>query len=445
MRVPILLLALCGTLLPACHVPAQNLPAGTHDAGEPGPQDVLNAKIAAAEDAMARQDFAAAVTALQAVALERPKEARVQYDLGFALEREGDEAGATAAYEAAIAANPALGEPRVSLGLLDARAGRAEKAHAELAGAAALKDEAPVLRGRALRAMARLDEATQPQTARDELMRAVQLTGEAPDDILLGADLAAQAGDDADAEAAYRRALAQQPVDVDAIAGLAHVLVKQKKNAEAERVLADALKTNPSDPRLISQLAVLYAAEEKVALAIPLVEQLRASRDVYAKDAQMTGMLAHLYEMNGEYAKAETLYRTLTTLDATDPEVLDALGTVLVKEQKFGEAQVVLERSVAMRSRFATQQDWGAAEEHLGYAASKNNQPQIALDALKARDTVLPSSPSSLFLEAISYDALHENKEATQMYKAFLAAAAGKFVNEEFEARHRLVALANRK
>jgi Flp pilus assembly protein TadD len=422
---------------------AQNAPAGTHDADAPSAQEEFSSKISVAEDAMAKQDFAAAVVQLKSLATQAPRDARVQYDLGFALEREGDEAGAATAYEASITANPALGEPRIALGLLDARAGRMEKAHAELAAAATLKDEAPVLRGRALRAMAKLDEAKQPAAARQELVQAIQLTGEQPDDILFGADLAEQAGDSADAEAAYRRAVAAQPGDIDAIAGLAHALVKEGKNDQAEQVLNEALKAHPDDPRIVSQLAVLYTAEEKVAQAIPLMEQLRASKTVYAQDAQMTSMMAHLYELNGQYPKAEAAYRVLAAQAGSDPEVLDALGSVLVKEQKFADAQGVLERSVAMRERFASPQDWGLAEEHLGYAASKNGRPQVTIEALKARDTVLPSSPSSLFLDAISYDALHQRSEAVQMYKAFLAAAGGKFPNEEFEARHRLVALAN--
>jgi Flp pilus assembly protein TadD len=428
-------------MLLASALTAQNEPAGTHAPDQPGPQDAVNVEITSAEAAMEKQDFTTAAARLKVLAAQRPTDARIQYDLGYALERNNDETGAATAYAAAIEANSALGEPRVALGLLDARAGRMDKAHKELAAAAALNNEAPVLRGRALRALAQMDEAKDPAAALDELQRAIQLTDEQAGDTLMAADLAERAGDDADAETAYRRVLATQPADIDAVAGLAHVLVKEKKNADAEQLLSDALKTHPDDPRLVSQLAVLYTAEDKTALAIPLMEKLRASRAGYADDAQMTEMLARLYEMNGDYAKAEPLYRAVVVNDAGDPEVLDALGTVLVKQQKYADAEDVLQKAVTMRERFASPQDWGVAEEHLGYAASKNQQAQLALDALKARDTVLPSTPSSLFLQAISYDALHQHKEAAQAYKTFLASANGTLPNEEFEARHRLVAL----
>jgi len=277
------------------------------------------------------------------------------------------------------------------------------------------------------------------------LLAAVKLTGETPEDVLMGADLAATAGDDADAEAAYRRALAVEPENVDAVAGLAHVLVRQKKMSDAETMLAAVLKAHPDDPRIVSQLAVLYAAEDKAALAIPLIEKLRASHAAFAADTGLTGMLAHLYELDGKNAEAEALYRTLIAGNPSDPSLLDDLGGVLVKEMKYADAEVVLTKAVTMRDGFADPKDWGAAAEHLAYAASKNGQPKVALQALEERNTVLPNSAAALYLEAISHDALRETKAAVVAYKAFLALAAGKFPDDEFKARHRLVALEHEK
>jgi hypothetical protein len=63
------------------------------------------------------------------------------------------------------------------------------------------------------------------------------------------------------------------------------------------------------------------------------------------------------------------------------------------------------------------------------------------LQALAIRDKLLPQSPSSLFLAAIAHDKLHHVKEARDMYKQFLSVANGKFPNEEWQARHRLITL----
>jgi len=424
---------------------AQDLPAGTHSAEEPSQADALNARITAAESDLDKQDYAAAATKLKAAIAAGAHDTRAYYDLGFAEERNGDDTAAADSYTRAIAANPKVGQPRLALGLLEARDNQLDKAHADLLAAAKLPDESPVLRGRALRALARIDATSDPDTAREELIAAIQLTEETPEDTLMTADLAEQAGDDADAEAAYRRALDKTPTNIDAIAGLSHVLVKEKKIADAEALLSAALKSNPDDPRLVSQLAVLYAAEEKADQAIPLIEKLRASRPALAADPQLSAMLAHLYSINNDYAKAEALDRASLTKAPDDPELLDDLGTALVKQQKYAEAEAVLTKAFSLRDHFSSQQDWGTVAEHLAFAASKNNHPETTLEAIRQRDTVLPSSGSSLWLTAISYDALHQHKQAAEAYKAFLAEDKGQLSNEEFEARHRLVALANMK
>jgi len=45
------------------------------------------------------------------------------------------------------------------------------------------------------------------------------------------------------------------------------------------------------------------------------------------------------------------------------------------------------------------------------------------------------------FLRATAYDSLRLYKPAATNYKLFLAAAAGKFPDQEFQARHRLKAI----
>jgi tetratricopeptide (TPR) repeat protein len=145
--------------------------------------------------------------------------------------------------------------------------------------------------------------------------------------------------------------------------------------------------------------------------------------------------------MSGDHANAEKLYRELAQSSPADPGLLDDLGGVLVQEQKYPEAESVFARAVGMRTQFHNDAAWGVAASHLAYAASKAGHPQVTLQALSARATVLPDTPSVLFLRAISYDSLHQRKQAIESYQAFLRVAAGKFPDEEFEARHRLVAL----
>lgn len=423
-------------LLLAASATAQIFPSETHETDSP-----QNAQIRAAESALERGDYAAAIAALKPLAAAQPKNGHILYDLGFAQEHSGDDTAAAASYRAAVAADPSLVQPQLALGLLDARNGRVDAAHNELQAASNLADASPDLRARALRSLAVLDEHADPDAARDELLAALRLTPETPADILLAARLAEHANAFPEAETAYRRLLAKTPTDPEATAGLAHALTAQGKTAEAEAVLTSALKTTPSDPRLVSQLAAVYGAEGKTDQAIPLIEQLRASDANAAANPAIARLLAHLYTLTGDHAKAEPLFRSLVTQNPKDPTLLDELASSLVEQQKFAEAQTLLTKAVAMRSSFPSDAEWGDAAGHLAFAASRNHDPHMTLQALAERATVLPNSPASLFLEATAHDTLHQNKEAERAYRAFLALAGGKYPDQEFQARHRLIAL----
>ena len=428
-------------LLFAASAAAQNLPAGTREADAPSPQEAVNTQIRSAESALENGDYAAAITALKPLAAAQPKNAHILYDLGFAQEHTGDDTAAAASYKAAIAADPSLAEPQLALGLIDARNGRLDAAHRELQAAVNLSDANPAFRARALRSLAILDEHTDPDASRDELLEALKLTPETPADILLAARLAEHANAFPDAEAAYRRLLVLTPNDADAIAGLAHTLAAQGKTTDAEALLNSALKTTPADPRLLSQLAAVYGAEGKSEQAIPMIEQLRTSDSAAASNPAITRLLAHLYTLTGDNAKAEPLFRTLVAQNSQDPTLLDDLASTLVEQQNFAEAQTLLTKAVAMRSNFPSDSEWGEAAGHLAFAASRNHDPHMALQALGERATVLPNSPASLFLEATAHDTLHQYKDAERAYRAFLALAGGKYPDQEFQARHRLIAL----
>src|ERR1700750_447417 len=102
-------------LLLAASAAAQNLPAGTHEADSPSPQDAINAQIRSAESALESGDYAAAITALKPLTAAQPKNAHILYDLGVAQEHAGDDTAAAASYRAAIAADPSLAEPQLAL------------------------------------------------------------------------------------------------------------------------------------------------------------------------------------------------------------------------------------------------------------------------------------------------------------------------------------------
>ena len=57
------------------------------------------------------------------------------------------------------------------------------------------------------------------------------------------------------------------------------------------------------------------------------------------------------------------------------------------------------------------------------------------------RGRYLPEMPGTYFLRATSYDNLRAYPQAADFYHKFLAASAGKYPDQEWQARHRLVAI----
>ena len=60
------------------------------------------------------------------------------------------------------------------------------------------------------------------------------------------------------------------------------------------------------------------------------------------------------------------------------------------------------------------------------------------------RSKYLPEVPSTYFLWATAYDTLNDKKEATVYYHHFLDSSAGKFPDQELQARQRIKLLENR-
>jgi predicted Zn-dependent protease len=396
----------------------------------------------AANDALEAQDWEKAVKLLTPLAEENLKDAKILYDLGSAQDALDHTSEAEKAYRAAIADDGKLEEAHIALGLLLARNGKLEDARTELAAGAALNGD-KTLTARALRALARIDQKQRPAEARDELLAAISISPETPDDKLMAAELAETAGNGKSAaEAEYRKVLAARPNDPPAAAALAHLLVQDKRYPEAEKLLTGALTAHPADDGLNIQLASTYAAEGKTAAALPIVEALHAANP---GETTVTRLLAELYSDQKNYEKAEPLLAGLCAQFPKEGELADLRATGLMHLHQTAQAEAVLKQVVAEPSDFPTPEQWAQAAADLAFSASENNEPGLVLQILSERAKVLPPSPPILFLSAISEDKLRHTKLAAQAYKDFLAASNGALPNEEFEARHRLVALEHAK
>ena len=100
------------------------------------------------------------------------------------------------------------------------------------------------------------------------------------------------------------------------------------------------------------------------------------------------------------------------------------------------------EAIAAFRKAVAARPEDVDAWSGIAFADSETHQYQDELAALTTRSKYAEENPASLFLWTTAYDNLHQRKPAADYYQRFLAAAQGKFPDQEWQAKHRLAALA---
>jgi predicted Zn-dependent protease len=428
----VLLVSAAASAQEPAHSPAAQAPATV------ATSQSVSEQVIDAEASIVKSDWKTAQTKLEGWLAAHPTDPRALFDAGYVADAQNRLDDAATLYRRAVEANPKSLEAHLSLGLLLARQGKTEEARPELAAATTLNpgDADPEMKARAWRALAQIDRARpgspgDTTEASNDLLEALKLTPETPDDTLLAASLADEAGEYDVAEKAYRRVLAEDPKSADASAGVAHILIARRQYPEAETLLRAALEKSPDDPSLTAQLATVLAAQDK-AEAIPLIQKLH---DAHPGDQAITRMLAEVLAESGDAAGSDHFYASLLAASPNDPALLIAHGQNLIRQLKYPEAFAAFDKATQLDP--ANPDGWSG----LAFSASKTRQPGIAIHALTMRSKFLPEVPSTYFLWAISYDSLHQNAEAAAYYRHFLDAAAGKFPNQEWQARQRLILL----
>ncbi len=396
----------------------------------------ISDEVAQAEASIVKSDWKAAEAKLGPWLATHPADARALFDAGYVADAQNRLEAAAGLYRRAVDANPQSFEAHVELGMLLARLGKLAEARTELAAATQLDagEAGPGAKARAWRALAEIDREDDPSKASEDLLEALKLSPESPADMLLAAELAAQAGQLDAAEKAYRQILAKDPKSAAANAGLAHLLIARKQYPEAEALLRTALEQAQEDTTLTAQLATVLATEDK-AEALPLFQKLH---EAHPKDAAITRMLAAVLDDAGDAAGSDKLYVSLLMASPEDPKLLVAHGQNLIRLLKYAEAFAAFDK--ATRLDPANGDGWSG----LAFAASRTNQPAITIHALTMRSKLLPELPSTYFLWATAYDTLHEKAQAAVYYHHFLDAAAGKYPDQEWQARQRLMVLEKR-
>ena len=421
------------------HAQPVPLPAGTTgpDEGQQATPTQADSALAPAESEIDAKNYSAAASKLDVYLSVHPADARALFDRGYVADAQNHPDSAESFYRKAIAADPRQFESRLALGLLLAGKGDAksdQEAREQLQAAIQLQPSPPnpAAKAQADRSLARLLVSSDPEAARDALVDALRLTPETSADTILTAQIAEAAGDATVAEQAWRRVLQQDPNSSEATAGLVHALIAQKRYADAQPLVEAALRRDPNDPALNAQLATILNAQGKQADALAVLHKLH---QLEPSNRAVTTMLADADAQSGDLDEASTLYQQLLSASPNAPALLDARGQILIRQQHYPEALALFRKAAAAKP------DDVDAWSGIAFADSETQQFQDELQALSMRSKYAAESPGTLFLWATAYDNLHQSKAAAGYYQRFLAAANGKFPDQEWQAKHRLVAL----
>ena len=240
----------------------------------------------------------------------------------------------------------------------------------------------------------------------------------------------------ADAAEEFQKVLVIDPASADALTGLANIYMRGRRFPDAEAMLRKLVALNPNDASPHLQLGRVMAAAGENDSAIA---ELLAAQKLAPTDASISRDLADLYTSAGKYAEAETMYRSLLTAGANNAELHHDLGVVFLKQHKYPEAQQELLIAVKLKP------DFGTAYGDLANAAIENKNYELAIRAADARGKFLPEIPEGYFLRASAYDHLRDYKQAAQNYHKFLEVANGRYPDQEWQARHRLITIEPKK
>jgi tetratricopeptide (TPR) repeat protein len=278
-------------------------------------------------------------------------------------------------------------------------------------------------------------EGTKPEEAIAAYGQAGALLPNDPEPHLAAGLLLEKGNKFSGAETEYKRALALDPKS-DALTGLANIYMHGRRFVEAEEYLRRLVAAQPENAAAHVQLGRVLAAEGKNDAA---VAELEAGVKLAPADVSAQRDLADTYLAAGKNPQADAAYRALLAAHASDAELHRNFGQALLREKKFPDAQQEFLATLKLKP------DFGEAYGDLAFAASENKNYPLVIKALDARVKLLPEVAITYFLRASAFDHLRDHKQAAANYHLFLNTANGKYPDQEWQAKHRLIAIEPKK
>ncbi len=393
-------------------------------------------ELTQAESFIQKHDNAAAEPLLQKAVSREPANYEAWFDLGFVENALGKVEESIAAYRKSVAAKPDVFESNLNLGLQLAKTGQPD-AEQYLRAATQLKPTSHVAEGqyRAWLSLGHVIDPSKPDEAVAAYRKAEAMQPNESEPHEAAGRIFEMQKKYGEAEEEYKKALALNPTS-DALTGLANCYMQERRLPEAEEYLRKVVALHSQEAAPHVQLGRVLAAEGKNDDAIG---ELETGLKSAPGDVSVQRDLAETYMAAGKTGQAEAEYRTLVSANPQDAGLHRALGQTLLHEKKFPEAQQEFMAAIKFKP------DFGETYGDLAFAASENKDYALTVKALSVRAKMLPETPLTYFLRASALDHLKDLKDAAQNYRLFLKAAEGKYPDQEWQAKHRLVAIEPKK
>lgn len=158
------------------------------------------------------------------------------------------------------------------------------------------------------------------------------------------------AGRAAEAEAAYREAIARQPDFGAAHGNLGNLLSGRGRFAEAETHLRRALELQPNDISALRNLALCLMRQQRLPEAEPLLREASAR---LPHDGDIQDNLAQLLRQNGEPVAASRLYEAVKHTTADNWRVIGNMALLAQDLGEFDRAEALFRRALELKPDYA--------------------------------------------------------------------------------------------
>lgn len=269
------------------------------------------------------------------------------------------------------------------------------------------------------------------------------------------------AGQFSEAETQFRTAITANPKSAPANLGLARSLLKQEKFADSEASFRAAAAIDPSFHNALLELAAEYDRTGHSAEAISILRDFPSNPTASKRMAELLvasgNAKAAIPALEATVAQTPTTKNQMALIDAyrdagmhdkmlaqlkiasdSDPQNFDlhmSYGRNLRDQRQFRAAAAQFQAAANLR------QDSVEALNELAGVLILAEEYDAGLAALDRVHALGKEIPGDFYLRAITLDKLRRNKPALEAYKQFLAMAGGKFPDDEFRARQRVIIL----